>query len=438
MTQEEEIAYLRADNQRLQEQLAQALTRIEELEKQKTPPPSFVKANVAKPKEKKVRKKRRPDQNGVRKRANPTQVVEHRIDTCPTCQGRLSTSVLARRRQVIELAPPPAVEVTEHHVYKGWCSFCRAWKQASLDVGEQVLGQGRLSSRIASLIAYLRSALRMPVRHIQSYLACLHELKVSVGEIVEVLHRIEAATRQQVQTIKQDARSRPVLHADETGWREDGHNGYIWSLSTQQGERYFEYHHSRAGAVATSLVGEEFHGVLVSDFYGGYNDLACSHQRCWVHLLRDLHEMKDLWPHDDAIQRWIQEIDALYRIGMSQQGTGQETYQALVSQAKELAARYASVKKHPCQALCKRLLRHQDELFQFVLKPNVVAENNLAERSIRPLVVARKISGGSRSPKGSTTRMALASLFGTWQAKGLNVLEQCQLSLSHPSPLPQP
>ncbi len=442
MTQEEEIAQLRADNQRLQEQLAQALKRIEELERQKTPPPSFVKANVTKAHEKKTRKKRSAEHNGVRKRAEPTQVVDHRIEICSTCQGHLSSMVLARRRQVIEVAPPPPVEVIEHQVYKGWCSFCRAWQQAPLDVREQAFGQGRLSQRIASLIAYLRTSLRLPIRQIQNYLSSLHGLAVSVGEFVEVLHRLEELARPHVDAIKQQARSRSVVHADETGWREDGRTGYVWSLSTQQGERYFEYHHSRAGAVATALVGEEFKGVLVSDFYGGYNDLACAHQRCWVHLLRDLHELKEAWPHEDAIQSWIAEVDGLYRRGMSQQGSGKEAYQALLMRAKELAGCSASVKKHPCQALCKRLLRHQDELFQFVLKAEVPAHNNLAERSIRPLVVARKVSGGTRSSQGSsqgsTTRMTLTSLFATWHAQGLNTMEQCRLMLSLPTPLPQP
>lgn len=436
MTQEEEIIALRAENQQLQEQLRQALQRIEELERQKTPPPAFVKANRAKPTERKARKKRRAEDNGVRKRADSTQIVEHRIETCPSCQGRLSTCVLARRRQVIELAPPPPVEVIEHHVYKGWCSFCRAWKQAPLDVSQQALGQGRFSQRIASLIAYLRLSLRLPIRQIQNYLKGLHGLQVSVGEIVEVLHRLEVLARPHVEAVKQQAQRRAVLHADETGWRENGCNGYVWSISTEQGERYFEYHHSRAGAVATSLVGEDFKGVLVSDFYGGYNDLACPHQRCWVHLLRDLHELKEQWPHQDAVQSWIAEVDGLYRRALSQSGSGKEAYQALLTPTHELAGRYASVKKHPCQALCKRLLRHQDELFQFVLNSNVPAHNNLAERSIRPLVVARKISGGTRSPKGSTTHMTLASLVATWQAKGLNVIEQCHLMLSQPSPLP--
>ena len=63
--------------------------------------------------------------------------------------------------------------------------------------------------------------------------------------------------------------------------------------------------------------------------------------------------------------------------------------------------------------------------------------DNLAERSVRPLVIARKISGGSRSPKGSDTRMGLASLFGTWMAQHLNPFHQCLALLTSKSPLGQ-
>jgi len=101
-----------------------------------------------------------------------------------------------------------------------------------------------------------------------------------------------------------------------------------------------------------------------------------------------------------------------------------------------LGLEYAQAKGHPCQALAKRLLRHQDELFQFVLVEGLSADNNLAERSIRPLVVVRKISGGSQSAEGSKTRMALASLFETWQTRGLNPFAEC-LKLLSQTPLPQ-
>jgi hypothetical protein len=80
-------------------------------------------------------------------------------------------------------------------------------------------------------------------------------------------------------------------------------------------------------------------------------------------------------------------------------------------------------------------LRHQGELFQFVRVPGLSADNNAAERMLRPLVITRKISGGSRTPAGTATRMALSTLFGTWKARGLNTFHAC-LSLLH-SALPQ-
>ena len=66
---------------------------------------------------------------------------------------------------------------------------------------------------------------------------------------------------------------------------------------------------------------------------------------------------------------------------------------------------YATDVTHPCNTLAKRLLRHIDELFQFLLHEEVSADNNLAERALRPLVIGRKISGGTRSADGSKIRI---------------------------------
>jgi hypothetical protein len=84
--------------------------------------------------------------------------------------------------------------------------------------------------------------------------------------------------------------------------------------------------------------------------------------------------------------------------------------------------------------LVKCLLRHQDQLFPFVLLEGLSADNNLAKRSRRSLVIARKISGGTNSRRGSRTRMALASLFATWRAHSLNLFSECLKRLSQPAP----
>ncbi|MEI7556552.1 transposase [Candidatus Chlorohelix sp.] len=80
---------------------------------------------------------------------------------------------------------------------------------------------------------------------------------------------------------------------------------------------------------------------------------------------------------------------------------------------------------HPCHAKAQLILRHQDELFQYVVVEGLSGHNNLAEQQIRPVVVRRKLSGGSRSEEGSKTIFNLLCLFQTWHSHRLNPFQQC-------------
>lgn len=471
MSAGDELARLRAENEGLQRELAQALEllaaaqqriakleqRLAELERRSGGPPAFAKPNrpLAGGEPKPPRRKRAAEHNHGRRREVPTGTIEHALDRCPICQYRLVGQSLDYARQVIEVPAPAPVEVIEHRVLKRYCPKCRRWRSPQLELTGHVLGQGRLGVRVASLIAYLRNTLRLPVRGIQRYVSAVHELTISSGEIVELLHAVRRATQATVDGLKREALASAVLHADETGWRESGRNGFLWSLSTpgEQGVRYYEYDPSRGQAVVARLLGETFQGHLVSDFYVGYNDYTGEQQRCWTHLLRDLHDLKAAYPDRAEVVQWAQAVRTLYDAAQTWlERTRDPTreprelrYVELVGRTHQLGLQYAQAKAHPCQALAKRLLRHEDELFQFVLVPGLSASNNLAERSIRPLVVIRKISGGSRGVEGTKTRMALASLFETWHARRLNPFAECLKLLRQPAttslptktPLPQ-
>jgi len=423
----------------LQEELTAAHKRIEELEKQKTPPPAFVKANVKKPQaeEKKPRKKRDPKHNHGRHRSVPTQIVEHRIVRCPTCDLHLGGISLARVREVIEVPEPLPVEVIHHRIFKGWCAQCQKWQEAPVDLHAEVLGQGRLGVRLVSLIATLRTVMRLPVRQISTLVSTLHGVAISAGEINEVLHRLVAHARPQLAALKMQVRASPAVQADETGWREDGQNGYIWSLATPT-MRYYEYHHSRGGEVVKQLIGDEFQGVLGSDFYAAYNAHQGLHQRCWVHFLRDGHDLTEAFADNEELRTWTKQVKAIYEQAVTFAATRpdpgwspRKQQQARVVQQREFEQHLWTICQPyggthaPQHTLCERVERFLPELFVFVALPGVPPHNHLAERSVRPLVIARKISGGTRSPRGSETRMALASLFGTWMAQGLNPFRQC-------------
>ena len=478
MTLEEEVARLRVENEELSRLLAEALERVAELEgqlgerpKRGGEPPFFVKPNArpkqAKTENPKARKKRDKQHNHGRKRETPTTIVLHSLDNCPECKMRLHGKSLDYARQVIELPEPRPVEVTEHRVIRRYCPQCKKWRSPKIALhgehGEerQILGWGRIGARLISLIATLRHELRLPFERIQWFLETFHRLKLSIGEIVYLLDQVREATKPAVERLRDEARKSKVLHADETSWREDGQNGYLWSFSTPgesagEGEsagkgggedgkeaiRYYEFDPSRSQAVPRRILADKFKGVLVSDFYCGYNDYPSRHQRCWVHLFRDLKELKEAHPDNQQVLEWVEKLRALHDEAkewlLRNRDPGpkleqrEKEYVSLVGRVHQHGLLYSGDKTHPAWALCKRLLRHEDELFQFVLIEGLASNNNLAERSIRPMVVVRKISGGTRSSSGTKTRMALATLFETWRARGLNPFEECLRLLHHP------
>lgn len=449
MTIDERQAFerLQAENAELRQQLTLALERIVELEaqlKQRSDPPTFVKPNRQKTQREQPRKKRAAAHNTSRKRMTATRVERHALEHCPDCQCRLRGESLDYSRQVVELPPPQAVEVIEHQVVKRWCPHCERWRSPHLDLTGQVVGRNRFGVRITALVGYLRTVLRLPVGQVQSYLATLHNLQLSYGAVVKLAHDTRQQLQGQADQLLEVVRQQAVVHQDETGWRENGRNGYVWATVSAGPEavRYYEYSPSRSHVVAQRLLGEHFRGVLVSDFYAAYNLIPGYHQRCWVHLLRDLHALKEEHPARDDVLDWAQAVRQLYDDGqawLSEHPTPSDEqrhrqYSILHGRSVQLGQPYAHDPAHPCWALAKRLLRHQDELFLFVRLPGVPADNNLAERSLRPLVIARKVSGGTRSDEGTKTRLTLASLFDTWQARQINPFLACLAALQRPAP----
>ena len=104
----------------------------------------------------------------------------------------------------------------------------------------------------------------------------------------------------------------------------------------------------------------------------------------------------------------------------------------LESQLLALCRPFSNDEAAPQAKLCRRIERFIKELFVFVSHPDVPSENNAAERSLRHLVISRKVSGGTRSEQGTNSKMTLASLLGTWRAKGLNPLSESRnLLVSH-------
>ncbi len=188
-------------------------------------------------------------------------------------------------------------------------------------------------------------------------------------------------------------------------------------------------------------VGEECAGVLVSDFYVGYQPYPGVKQKCWAHLLRDVHDLRVAHADNADGQAWAAAVHDLYQRAVAWKAAHAEDGEAARRRAETVCMRAlqaisapyteASV---PQRVLSARMAKHLHELFVFVREVAVPPDNNAAERALRHIVTSRKISGGTRSAAGSATKMTLASLLGTRRVRGINPFTACRALLISPHP----
>lgn len=359
----------------------------------------------------------------VRRRERPDEVRYHAAERCPECGRKLAGGCEHRRRQTIEVEW--RLRVVDHVIVARWCGVCGKRVLPRVGAGEfGVQGKRRLGASVQGLVVALHIAYRVPVRMIRRLLRELVGLEISEGEVVGLLEGAKRAGQQCLQQLLEAVRGSPAVCADETGWREDGRNGYLWGFFTPT-VRWFEYRESRGGQVPQEVLGEQFAGTVTCDFYSGYHRLGVL-QRCWVHLLRDAQELAQLHADRPEVGAWVEALRALYQQAKAFSHPSERVRHRQRRHCERLAAQlarpYVGDPDAPQRTLAQRIMKHRQELFVFVSDPRVPGDNNLAERSLRPAVVARKISGGTRSAKGSQTKLGLMSLVATWQAQGKPLL----------------
>lgn len=144
---------------------------------------------------------------------------------------------------------------------------------------------------------------------------------------------------------------------------------------------------------------KNFGGILISDFYGGYDSVQCGQQKCWVHLIRDLNE--DLWraPFNTEFESFVLEVknllapmlEAVEKYGLRKRHLNKFQKPVEAFYKKHIMDRdyeFESTVKFQ-----KRFQRYRQSLFMFLERDSIPWNNNMAERAIRHLAVQRKISG---------------------------------------------
>ena len=271
-------------------ELWQKAEKYDQLMGQAASTPSGQKPPYEKENKRKGKKRKKPGRKQGHpgsKREIPDKIDHYRdhiLEQCPQCHRKLGLGIKSHTRYIEEL-PPIEPEVTETTIYKYWCPDCQCFFTAPVT---EAMDNANLGIRLVVLTAWLHYALGISVRNVVKILSNACSFPVTPGGLTQSWIRLANILRPEYEHILEQIRHSAALHADETGWRLDGVNYWLWAFCTKE-YCYYTITKCRGSPVVEQVLGVLYEGVLICDFLGVYNKLkALAKQRCYFHLFTEL------------------------------------------------------------------------------------------------------------------------------------------------------
>ena len=367
-----------------------------------------------------------PGHKGISRQLMPVDQVDSLVhyypEKCENCGRPLPQDETANligdpfRWQVAEIEPIKPI-ITEH---QGHATLCECGCHNTATLPPEVL-KSNFGPRLASIIAYMASVLRVPRRGTREFCETLLNLNIALGSVQNLLEDTSEALEPVDKELREALPKEPVLNSDETGWRDR----WLW-IFVASTFIYFQVAKSRSSKVLVDVLGKVYKGILCVDRWGAYTKYHKGlFQICWAHLKRDflgILKTGEATQSDEAIS-FAQTMEKLRKRLMAiwyRFKAGDMTREELIKKTKPVRnAIKRCLKQHlhsqeRCvENLAGNLYKRFDDLFTFIFHEGVEPTNNIAERGIRPAVQWRKICFGNRSNNGAILTSRLLTVTRT-------------------------
>jgi transposase len=438
------LEQLERDNQRLERRLARVKKDNDRLrlELEEVRRHGHRQAGHFRRRKLKKRKKKPGRKPGHTGNFRPTPPPEH-IDrvipvpcaVCPDCKVPLVDPKIVVQYQTD--LPPIVPIVTQFNIETGWCPCCRQRRQSrhpeqtsdARGAAGNTLGAG-----VLTMAGELKHRLGVPYRKICDFLETYCGLHAAPATFVRAEQRLAERARPTYELLIDALRRCHIVHADETGWRVNALNAWLWVFSNKNITIYAirTGPGARGHEVPEEILGPDFDGYLIIDGGKAYECLSYKKGQCNAHLLSRTHEMAETaTPRErqivQALSTLIQEaIDlAQRRPSLTVESYGRRVHEIdnrLENWLLDQFGRLSSLSPD-LQRLAKHVANHRDQWLVFLHDPEVPPTNNHAERMLRPAVITRKVGGCNKTLLGALVHSILASLMVTCKQQGLKFLE---------------
>jgi hypothetical protein len=356
----------------------------------------------------------------------PTKIIYIKAEKCFRCNSRKIEILKESSHDLIDL------KFSKGSIRKCITHFV-SWKYLCTRCFEQFNSEERISNPqkcghgLASWCVYLNNICGVNILRIEKTIKDIFGITIHNQTIRRAQQYITRLYKPLCDEILQGILSESAIHIDETTVKlKPLQNGYVWVLTTMDKVYYF-YRPTREASFLKEMLAQ-FKGILISDFYTGYDSLPCEQQKCLIHLVRDIDDDILRNPFDIELKKMAQGfgiilrniVNTIDKYGLKRRHLQKHKKEAdqfltelsLMDYSSEIATKYK-----------RRFEKSGPKMFTFLDHDGVPWNNNNAEHAIKRFARHRRYTGAMSTENTLKEYLTLSTVFETCEFNNINVLQ---------------
>ncbi len=350
----------------------------------------------------------------TRKQKEPTDFVNCFDDVCSQCSKHNEPKEI--KQKIYEEIPDPQptkIIKVQWGVYD--CKCGHHWESKPVEVPDK----GLFGKNMQTQITLLRFDDRLPLRKTISAIERQYLTTLTSKAVYDVTKRVADKATPEYEKIKHKIRRATHLHIDETKIKIQGVTYWLWIFRSRNNV-FFVIHQKRNRTVLDEIVGYNYAGIIICDGLSAYEEYTNYLQRCWAHILRETKELAERYADAKPMHQWMKDLFAKVKsISLKDPLQKRRTlYGKCIQEMKQLIGMYSSYQH--LATVVTTIKNGLDFWFTRIIHPQIEPTNNNGERSLREMVIMKRIMGTLRNQDGADILAKMMTLISTWRLNGQN------------------
>ena len=358
--------------------------------------------------------KRTGYKGATRKQKEPNAFISSFDGVCSQC-GKPNKPKEIKEKIYEEIPNPQPVKIIKAQWGVYDCKCGHHWQSKPKEVPDK----GIFGKNLQAQITLLRFDDRLPLRKTISAIERQFKTSLTSKAVYDVTKRVADTATPEYEKIKKKIRRATHLHIDETKIRIQGETNWLWIFRSRNNV-FFVIRKQRNRQVLDEILGHKYKGIIICDGLSAYEEYTRYLQRCWAHILRETKEMAEKYDDAKPMHNWMKDLFAVVKSVRVKDSMAKRKrlYDKCVQEMNWLIEKFSSY-RHLVKVITT-IKNGLDFWFTRIIHPQIEPTNNKGERSLREIVVIKKIVGTLRNQDGAEVMAKIMTLISTWRLNGKN------------------